>query len=204
MVGVLKTASLKLSDLSAKDQKPVEVQSSTLESPRKKLAAQKNQAQGIYTKKKVMSFALPKDSANELIDVKITQANKMKAKSQRPAFTRGIESRSVDNPSPGATRINFRSNSVQQEERLHARRTNRDALNDQDVLAATQFTPVELNRIITNVGGGYLIKKINPKSGGKTPALAENVEHYCYLGFDKLLNKSKKQRKDLRVSYLLS
>lgn len=204
MVGVLKTASLKLAENSSKEPKAKEVTYSTLESPRKKIALQKIHAQNSQRHKKVMSFAVPREKTLEMVESRSSIPKKIKPMSLRSPVSRGKESKSIDISKRGGEIKQVRSSSVQHESRFPKNGGHREALNDQDVLAATQFTEVELNRIITNVGGGYLIKKNHPKAGGKPQALTENLEHYCYLGFDKLLSKTKKQRNDLRVSHLVS
>ena len=75
----------------------------------------------------------------------------------------------------------------------------------------TQFTDAELNRIIESVGGGYLLSSVAPSSKYATSnsaALKELESHMntkiSYMGFDRLVNKTKRFRENLKISNLLS
>ena len=95
--------------------------------------------------------------------------------------------------------------SVEMEPRGSELGTPRDIIKDQDIVVGTLFTSVELNRMIVNVGGGYLLKNEGPKKG---PAIRfgpkENIDQYCYLGLGQLINKTKKRREDHHIHHLLS
>lgn len=76
---------------------------------------------------------------------------------------------------------------------------------------ATQFTDAELNRIIESVGGGYLLQNVkgpNQVAGPNSNAIKELESHMntkiSYMGFDRLVNKTKKFRENLKISNLLS
>lgn len=83
--------------------------------------------------------------------------------------------------------------------------TPREVLKDQDIVVGTLFTDVELNRIIVNVGGGYLLKGESNRKTKKTRMVSQdNVDQYCYLGLGQLISKTKKRRENLHIQHLLT
>ena len=79
---------------------------------------------------------------------------------------------------------------------------------NEEIMAATQFTSSELNRIITSVGGGYLLKKSETGKSQQTKSHRSNLDIHnnkiSYLGFDRLINRTKQHRENRKVSNLLS
>lgn len=205
VVGVLKTASLKQSATTSPNSPQRKVKASPEQEQRQRAGTADLQAYGSSLKKKTMSFAHPKQDPTEMSKTKTSFDHRMNMTANRRMFTRSKESRSTET-SKSVRRNNRNLNySVQNDNRRTDKPSTREVMKDQDVLTATQFTPVELNRIITNVGGGYLIKKDASKSIQRHhPSAIHNIEQYCYLGLDKFLNKTKKIRDEMRISFLLS
>lgn len=205
VVGVLKTANLKQSDTPNNQSPTRKVNLSPMQENITRAGTADLQAYGSSLKRNVNSFAHPKQDQASLNNTRTSFNNRMNVTAHQHMFSHSKESQSIETSKSKRKKARFLNRSVQGNNRKPDRAPSREILKDQDVLAATQFTPVELNRIITNVGGGYLIKKDTSKSLQRYhPSTSNNIEQYCYLGFDKFLNKTKKTREESRISFLLS
>lgn len=208
IVGVLKTASLQETATKAVvNDEPLTGRSRTAALTSKRAeTAYLQRATSSNFRSKEKNFAQNRSVEHKRTEVNLELGPLANLEGAKRADFRGPD-KTMNNLLRGKTKKKrpFPQHSVDHGGRISDIEASREIVKDQDIIVNTLFTDVELNRIIVNVGGGYLLKHASSRRAQLSRATPpDNVDQYCYLGLGQMTSKTKKRRGDLHVQHLLS
>jgi hypothetical protein len=127
----------------------------------------------------------------------------LSARRYRLAATPLLSQHQKSPPKPSKLKIRFATES----EQLHLEPTRSlDRPSSQDLIASTQLTANELRRMVVGVGGAHLLPSFNQGREAPYKKHIKDVysDRFCYLGYNEMINNTRKVRENLKISNLLS